>query len=138
MPTFNSVQATLGGLTVTDVTTVLTYPPDQVNVADMPIMFPQVPEGEAAIGSFSGGSDLDRMTMELIVVIGPSRQNTAQANFNKTVDIMDNLNTVLKTEQAANQEIDGWSWGQRMLTYQSADGLKSTDYYAIVATVRFS
>jgi len=116
-------------MSVTGVTRAYDYTPDQLSTANMPSLFPRIPSQRNGIVTFTGVSGLDTVTVEMVAIVDATMQSTGEANFGATVALVDNLNAALKTEMAANQQIDGWEMRTDYLDIGTAV------YWAVIATV---
>ena len=129
--TFNDLQATLGALAVTGVDRKYTHPPEVINPADMPMLFPRLPSGTNGLLSVTLDGRL-HINMEMVILVRYSGLDLATNRFDQAVDLMDNLNTALVTESEANLGIDRWDIRYAV---EFAGGEQVT---AIIATIEAS
>lgn len=100
--------AGLSALTVTGVKRTYTEPPALLNAADLPAMYPRVPEGGAEAGSFAYSHRKRLLVCELVIAVQAVKLGSNAANMTLALSLMDNLHTALA---AASDElgIDAWS-----------------------------
>lgn len=119
--------AALTDLTITGVTRVHDEPPHQLNTADLPAMYPRLPEQENEVISLGGTVGLATRTCELVFLVEPAMQNTNAANFAATVALVDAIETALTGLSVGS--IDRWTIRQETATFGD------TPYWALVASV---
>lgn len=81
------------------------------------------------MAAFSGGSGLSAATCEIVIAVNPMLQDTAGVNFEDALELMDALETALKTSDIG---VDRWE----MQVEQDVIG--STPYWILTATVEAS
>lgn len=107
------------------------YPPNQVNTAQLPIMFVGFPEIDQSTGSFNGGAGQERISLEFVILVGPVLHNTNQANHSSSILIMTQLRQALE-DDTMSLGLD--SWNIKLSTNQLGD----TTYWSIISTVMAS
>jgi hypothetical protein len=129
--TYAEFIADIAGMTVTGVKQKLSAPPTQINTADLPLMFPRLPEGSNETFTFSGEVGLDTVACELAIVVNPAQQATSPINFALAVTLMDALTTQLKAK-VVDFTLDRWT------IRQDADFIGDTLYWLLIARVEAS
>ena len=94
---YASFASTLTGITVTGVKRAYTAPPAQISTADLPALFPRLPQGNTAIDTLGRTSGLLSMTCDVVLIVEPVMQNRATANYTASLALMDALDTALRT-----------------------------------------
>jgi len=126
---YRSFVDALTSLTVVGVQRKYTEPPKSISSADLPAMYPGLPSGEETAMTFQTAGGWPTLICDLIVVVEAVAQDTQSVNFAATVDIMDNLSSVLR--QA--------SIGRAALTWTMTTNVQvqiaGTTYWAVVATI---
>lgn len=115
-------------MTVTGVTRKLDAPPDQLNTADMPVMYPRLPSSESGVVSFGSATGLRRAQMELAIVIDPNMQATTAETFATALTLMDNLTTALESN-AGTLQLDEWQ------LEIGTEVIGESEYWLVLATV---
>lgn len=132
MTTYTAFIASLAGLTVTGVARSYDHTPNQLSTADLPALFPRLPEGGLNLETLSTCTDDgNTRTAELVIAIEAANQSTVSDNFSATVTMLDNLESALDTEQQSGGIMP-------MIEYGILAGninISDTDYWAVVATV---
>ena len=123
-----TLKAQLATLTVTGVTTVFDHPMNQVNTAQLPIMFVGFPEIEEGVATFQSRPAQEIVTIELVILVGPALHNLNDANFDTSVDLMDALRDAL-VANADDFNLD--KWNIKLSTNQLGD----TTYWSVIATI---
>jgi len=126
--TYTEYAALLAALPVTGVVKLYTSPPTQLTTAQLPAMWPRLPQGETQIVAMTGGTGLPALTCDLVIAVEVLGQNTQPANYAKALTTIDALQTALIAE-ALDGVVD--SWALRLDVEQIGD----TAYWVIVATV---
>ena len=122
----------LTGMSVTGVRRAYTSPPAQVSTADMPMLFPKLPEGSTEVDTLGNTTGIRRMTCDLVLAVEPITQNRQSANYAATLTLLDALETALIALAASDIRIDRWS-------VQMIDDLVGTSpCWCILATVEGS
>ena len=127
--TYATFVANLMDLTVTGVTRVHDEPPAQISTADLPVMYPRLPELSNEVISLGLLSGLPQMQCEVVILVEPIGQSINSANFAAMVAIIDAFNAALV---ASDIRADNWSIRQETAV------LSDTPYWALVATVEAS
>ena len=129
--TYTSFVAGLAALNVSGVTRKYTAPPSQLSSADLPTMYPRLPEGNQEIVSF--GYEVGKLSTvcELVVVMKADKQGNSQPNFADCLTMLDALNSALDAN-AASLNLDRWS------LRQDGEQIGETPYWIIVARVEAS
>lgn len=122
----------LEALSVTGVTRVYQGPPTELNEADLPSMWVQLPQGTEIPLAFGGSGYEVRLQAEVVIAVENLSLETQTVNFNAAVDMLDNLTTALRGSAAHALGISGpTSWTVRQGGVQVGRFL----YWAITATV---
>lgn len=129
--TFTSLVTALADLAVTGVVKKFTAPPQQIGTAEMPCMYPRLPDGTLSVLTLAETTGLLSAVCELVVVVSPYMQGTNRANFTTCLSLMDALNTALTAAIHANG-IDRWT------IRQDTDVIGETPYWTIIARVEAS
>lgn len=129
--TFSSLVAGLAAMTVTGVTRRYTEQPHQLGTADLPCMYPRLPEGNETVITLGESTGLLSAVCELAIVVNPYLQDRNSANFSLCLSLMDALNASLASNVHA-LNIDRWS------IRQQAEIVNDTAYWLIVARVEAS
>jgi len=129
MTTYAAFVSALVGLTVTGVKRKFAAPPTQLNTADLPAMYPRIPQAAEGGLTAEGQGGWPRLTGELVFVIEPIGQSRQPSNFAATVTMIDAINTTLR---AATLTKSKHSWTVRR---EGVNLGGDTDYWALVATV---
>lgn len=119
----------LSGLTVTGVTRKYTEPPTQVNTADLPCMYPRIPELSDAPITACGQGGWPTHTAELVILVEPIAQNRQNVNFALVLSLIDALQAAL---QAAKPTTGKRTWQIRQ---EIVEHRPDTLHWAIIATV---
>lgn len=122
----------LTALSITGVTRSYTSPPKQVNTADLPALWPQLPSAENNIVTFTYERGLRQSRVDLIIAVEPYDQNTSIANFAKTITLLDNVESALYANAMAIG-IDRWSIEQGLM-----EVAPETMYWILAVTVEGS
>ena len=126
--TVTTFMATLAGLSITGVTEKAT-PPQQINVADLPVGYPRLPTSGAGMISFGGNDGLRSVSCDYVILIQPIPLNRNSTNHAAAATAMDNLHSALVTEMAANQQIDSWTM------HMDVEGIGEIEYWSVIATI---
>ena len=130
MTTYAQWVTGLAGLTVTGVVKKQAYPPQQVNDADLPLLFPRLPTGGNEVIALTGGMGLKEATAELVILTRPGLLSTQKTEFPILLGLLDAVETTL-TAAVLTWGLDRWSVRVEDITL--GDG--ATIYRAIIATV---
>lgn len=122
----------LSGMSVTGVTRTYTEPPRSLNTADLPAMWPQLPESENGSVTFSHTAGLRRARVELAIAVEPFQQALPSESFATSIALIDDVETALTTN-AASFGIDDWSISLRLIQIA-----RDTLYWAIIFSVEGS
>lgn len=123
--------AGLRALTVTGVRRVYDAPPSQLSTAQLPAMYPRLPEGNTSIATLGEALDLFSCAGELVIVVAPLSQDSNKVNMNDAISLMDALHTTLASAADDNQ-YDKWT-----IRIEN-DVIGDTPYWLIVARVEAS
>jgi hypothetical protein len=126
---FATFTAGLAALSVTGVTRKFSNPPASLATADLPAMWPGLPQGNEPAWTFDGGGGWPELTCELIIAVEPVNQGTQAQNYAAMIAQLDYLCTALRAASLGRAKIT-WSV-QANAQVQVAD----TVYWAIIATV---
>ena len=119
-------------MTVTGVKRTYTEPPTQISSADMPLLFPKLPEGSTAVDTLGQTTGIRDMTCDVVLAIEPVTQNRQSANYTTALTMLGNLETALVALAGSNKVIDRW-------TLQLTDDfVGASPCWCIVATVEGS
>ena len=124
--------AGLASVTVDGVALALTAPPEQINTADLPIMYPRVPTGGVDVELLDGDRGLRRATCELVVVLESFALNSNDPNFSLSVGMLDAMSDAL-TLAAPSLFLDSWQMRVEVASY----GLNN-NYWILIASVQAS
>lgn len=128
--TFTGFVALLAALNVTGVKRKHTAPPSRIGAADLPLMYPRIPQQSTAPQTFTVNGQT--ATVEMAIVVAPDDLDAKGVNFATACGLVDALNTALA---GAGNDVDGWSIRQ---TYEQYGGETGTAYMVLVATVEGS
>jgi hypothetical protein len=106
--TLTQFVAGLSALTVTGVKRKYTEPPALLNAADLPAMYPRVPENGATAGSFAYSHRMRTLVCEMIIAVQAVKLGSNASNQTLTLALMDNLHDTL-VAASGNLGIDTWS-----------------------------
>lgn len=129
--TYSEAAAALAAVTVTGVKRAYSYQPGQIATADMPLMFPAIPSGNQAVATFGGAGGLFSARLNLVVLVEPLAQSTAQSRWTRGLAIMDALHAALL---AAADDTGMDSAALRIESVLIGD----TEYWGVVADVEVS
>jgi hypothetical protein len=96
MRTFAEFAGDLTGMSVTGIKRVYTAPPESLSTANLPALFPMLPEGEQAPLTFGASEYGGSRSLELWVPIKPSAQGTLADAYAAMTAMMDALDTALR------------------------------------------
>ena len=129
--TFAAFADALVGLTYSGVTRNYSYPPQQISTADMPLMYPRLPEVSHDVIDLAYGVSTEQAQIELVFLVEPGGQNINEANFDAMVALLDAIDTTLSTN-AATICANRWEIRQETAVFEN------TSFWALVATVEAS
>ena len=98
LKTFSS---SLSALSVTGVQKNASAPPTVLNTADLPLMYPRLPTQESELVAAGGAHGLRSVSLELVIVVEPVRQDLNALNYNKVLGLIDALYDVLSAQSLA-------------------------------------
>jgi hypothetical protein len=127
--TYTAFVAALAGLTVTGVTSNFTAPPKQINTADLPALYPRLPQGTEGPMTAEGQGGWPQLTAEVVIIIEPVGQNLQPTNFAAAVTLIDALSTALRSTNLAKSK-NRWTIRQQIVNYGS-----ETNYWTLIASV---
>lgn len=127
--TYTSFVAALAALTVTGVTRKYSEPPQQVNTADLPIMFTRLPAGDEAPITGQGNGGWPTLRADLVILVEPYHQSKSSVNYTLALSLMDALSAALRASDLAGGPTR-WSIETRL------DGVGDTPYWMIIANVQ--
>jgi len=129
--TYTSLVNGLSSMTVTGVVCKYSESPPQLSSAQLPAMYPRLPEGSLAVLNLSGVTGLLECVVELVIVVNSTMQSTSGSNFVLCLSLLDALNTALASNVIA-LNLDRWSLRQE-------EGIiGDIPYWLIVARVEAS
>lgn len=130
--TLTQFVAGLAALTVTSVKRKYTEPPAVLGAADLPAMYPRVPENGATAGSFAYSHRMRSLVCELVIAVQAVKLGSNASNMTLALSLMDNLHTALA---AASDDlgIDAWS-----MSMQSDQVTADSYHWLIVCRVEGS
>lgn len=129
MTTYAAFVAALAGLTITGIKRKFPAPPTQLNTADLPAMYPRIPQAQEGGLTAEGQGGWPRIQGELVVILEPIGQSLQRSNFAATVAMIDAINATLRAAQLTKSK---HSWTVRR---EGVNLGGDTDYWALVATV---
>lgn len=129
--TYTSFVNGLAAIAVAGVTRKYTSPPSQISSADLPAMYPRLPEGNQEIASFGYQAGIFAASCELVVLVKANQQGTAAANFTQCLTLLDALNTAIDSN-ALTLKVDRWT------LRQDGEFVGDAVYWALVAKVEAS
>jgi hypothetical protein len=98
--TYTQLVNTLRNVTIDGVNRKYDSPPKKINNADLPVQFPTLPTSDEGPITFSGvGLELPVMRCGLYVVFEAASQNLNEINFDKTIEMMDNVAAAMRSSQ---------------------------------------
>ena len=128
-PTYASFVSALSGLSVTGVTRKVSQPPRQVNTAELPLQYTQLPTGEEESRSRDHPGGWLTITCEVVVLLEPILQSTQTLNYAATVAMMDNLSAALRATDFARSR-NRWTIRGSLVNLGN-----DTVYWGVVARV---
>jgi hypothetical protein len=129
--TFRSFVDALEAIAVTGVTRNETRgPPASLTDAQLPVLWVQFPRGTEGPLVFGEHGGQQTMSCDVVIAVVPTVQNVQGANFDNTIDLMDNLMAGLRAIGACTLN-SRWSANIR----QTIVTVAGIDYWAIVCTV---
>lgn len=130
MPTsFATFTTALGVLTVTGVNRKYDHIP--ASLSDLPCSWVQMPQSDESLLTFDGTGGYPMLRAQLIIAVVATAQNTADANWDSTIAIIDNLATTLRAVNPGTLAASKPTWAIRMISVTVA----GVDYWAVEATV---
>jgi len=87
--TYRELILAIKNMRVSGVTTILAAPPDKLDTADLPALFPLMPSQQATVGTFSSYLVPKTKQLQLALFIGPVGQSTLADDYNLTIELMD-------------------------------------------------
>lgn len=132
--TYRSFVDALEALVITGVTRQYTKGPPvgAPATADCPAQYVRYPGGDEVPLVFGNQLGWPTLRAELVVLVEPVAQDTGPANFDKTVDMMDNVMTALRAASCFTAS------HIRCSTRQIIDTVAGQDYWAVLANVEGS
>jgi len=132
--TYRSFVDNLEALTITGVVRQYTQGPPlgATGVPDCPAQYVRYPGATEAVTTFGAHGGWPTLRAELVVLVEPVGQNTAPANFDATVDMMDNLSEALRALTCIVKSKMRWNIRQTM------EEVAGMQYWAVVASVEGS
>lgn len=121
----------LAALTVSGVTSKLTYPPVSLSSAELPAQWVQLPSGGEAPITFGSAGGWPTFQAELVVAVEAVAQGREGESFAATVSMLDNVSSALRGVNLTKGPVH---WSVRAAVLEVA-GLA---YWAVVATVEGS
>lgn len=100
VPTFAEFAADLTGMQVTGVQRVFTTPPEVLNSAQLPALFPMLPAGDQAPLTFGQSEYGGSRTLDLWVPIRASGAGTLASYYPAMTAMMDSLDAALRALDA--------------------------------------
>ena len=131
--TFTALVDSLEALTVTGVTKRYTAgPPAQLNSADLPAQWCDLPRGEER-PAYAGAGGLDRtLTVDLRIAVEAVGQNLRINNWPAVVALMDSIATALRTWDQTTAPLTGpCTWRSRL----AVANIGGSDYWAVVTEI---
>ena len=134
LTTFRSFVDLLEAMTVTGVSRNYTKGPPlgATGVADCPAKFIRYPSADEDRTTFGTQGGWPAFRTDVVIVVEPTGQNTAPANFDATVDMMDNLSEALRALTCIVKSKMRWNIRQTM------EEVAGMQYWAVVASVEGS
>lgn len=131
MTTLTEFTTALGNLTVTGVTRAYDGPPTNLESADLPSMWVQLPQSDEAALTFSGAGGWPILRAQLIIAYQSSAQDTQAANWSGTLAILDALAAALRNTAPGTlgESKPTWSIKPGQVT------VAGVDYWAVIADV---
>ena len=120
----------LAALNVAGVGSTYTEPPQQVNAADLPIQYVQLPRGTEGALTVKKAGGWPQMTCGLVVLIKPYMQDANPPNYAASVAMIDAVSEALRGANYLGKTSP--SWTIRVDTV----AVGSSVYWAVVADVR--
>ena len=121
--------ADLAALTVTGVTRKYGAPPVQINTADLPCMYPRLPQLADNPITACGQGGWPIHTAELVIMVEPLGQNLQPTNFAAVLTLIDNLQAALQADRPTTGKRT-WQIRQEIVEHKP-----DTLHWAIIATV---
>ena len=129
--TFRTFIDALEAVTVTGVERHFTQgPPASLETANLPAKWVYLPRGEERPIVYGEQGGRQTMSADIVIAVVPTVQNMQGANFDNTIDLMDNLMTALRAEGLCTYR-SKWTANIR----QAIVTVAGTDYWAIVCTI---
>lgn len=121
----------LAAVSVTGVKTKMAEAPRRVSDAMLPISYPRVPSVVRSVGTIGGALDLDRVTVEMVILVRSMMVSTQAGNFAAVTALMDAINTAYSA-QANTLQLDLWA------IEETQDSIDGAPYWALVVRVEAS
>ena len=128
MRTFAALASDLTGMNVTGIKRVFPAPPESLNTADLPAMWPMLPEGEQAPLTFGASEYGGSRSLELWVAIQPAAQSTMRRTYEAMTTLLDALDGALRALDMTVPYRLTWAIRGSLLT------VAGTDYRGAVVT----
>jgi hypothetical protein len=129
MTTYASLVEDLAGMSVTGLVRAYTAPPGNVNSADLPALWPMLPEGDNEAPAFGGTADRRTMTVELWCAVKPSAHASSAERYAALTPIMEALHDALCDLNGAAAYALEWRLRGGVL------GWGGMDYVGVIASV---
>lgn len=129
MTTYASWVAALLGMTVAGCARVYTDPPGSLTTADLPALWPMLPEGGSAAQAFGATAHRREMAVDLYYALSPTAQSTAGERYAAQLAALDVLQAALEAIDATVPYIMRWEMRADLL----ANG--RVDYAGVVVRV---
>ncbi len=95
--TLRGIVDAIAALSLAGVRTVYAEPPSNVTTDELPALWPELPTLDSGDFVFSCDTLNTTATMQFVIAVSPYGQKTQPIRFNDSVDIVDQLRTVLST-----------------------------------------
>jgi len=131
MTTLTAFVTALGALDIDKVNRQFDAPPADLNDADLPASWVQLPQSDEAPLTLQTNGGWPALRAQLVIAYGATAQSTQSDNFASTLELLDNTATVLKAEVKTICK-GGLTWSIRPGIVEVA----GHDYWAVIADVR--
>ena len=126
--TYTEFVETLAAINVAGVQRRFGAPPNQLSTADLPAMWPRLPDSDSSVATFGGGMDLDTLRCEVAVCVEAVGQNMQPTNYARCLQLVDAMQAAL-VAAAGDGVIDSWT------LKLTAEMVGQTPYWLLVASV---